>query len=63
MNRTDICIKEGTYRIEKNNFIILYEKKIDSFFLSVKSWENLNVKDLKDLHNLTKRILKYVKNE
>jgi hypothetical protein len=60
-NNTSICVKKEYYRVEKNNFTILYDGLKDEFFLGIKNFDSLNLNDLKDLHNLTKRILRYNK--
>ena len=63
MENTDICIKKGAYRVEKNNFTILYEKEYDTFNFGVRNLNTLGIQDIRDLHNLTRRILKYIKSE
>lgn len=63
INNTNVCIKEKLYRVEKNNFNILYDGNNDEFNLGIKNWDKMNLNDLKDLHNLTRRILRWDKYE
>lgn len=60
---TDVCIKEKIYRVDKNKFTILYDGNNDEFNLGVKDWDKLNLRDLKDLHNLTTRIIRWTNYE
>ena len=61
VNETQVCIKEKVYRVKKNNITLLYDGNIDTFNLGIIHTSSLTLNDLKDLNNLTRRLLKYIK--
>lgn len=56
-------VREKVYRVQKNNFDLAYDSNKDEFFIGIRDFPNLALKDIKDLHNLTRRLLRYTKNE
>lgn len=60
---TQYCIRKGVYRVEKNNFTMMYMNGEDVLLLGVTNWDKLSYEDIKDINEISNKLLKIIERE